>query len=133
MKIMQTTVKYPDDITLFFDDTHGIYIARDFAESIDRACIIKREKWESDLDFLARFETENDEYWDTWQYVLDLLKVKIGKRTYFFYQHGPVQKFYQDGPIRMMYGPIWMVRNNLKVRKRFFKNFLSKMYGLPTE
>ena len=120
-------ITYPDDVTLFLDECRGIYIPCDFAKSINREYIINREKWESDLDFLAKSETEKDGYWDIWQDVLDQLKVKIGRRTYFFYQHGPVQKFYQDGPIRMMYGPIWMVRNNLKVRKRFFKNFLSRL------
>ena len=46
------TTKYPDDITLFLDDTRGIYLPRDFAESINREYIINREKWENDLDFI---------------------------------------------------------------------------------
>ena len=102
------TTKYPDDITLFLDDTRWIYLPRDFAENINREYIINREKWENDLDFLAKSGTEKDGYWDTWQDVLDGLKVKIGRRTYFFYQDGPV----------------WMIRDNEKVRKEFFKNVI---------
>ena len=102
------TTKYPDDITLFLDDARGIYLPRDFAESINREYIINREKWENDLDFLAKSGTGKDGYWDTWQDVLDGLKVKIGRRTYFFYQDGPV----------------WMIRDNEKVRKEFFKNVI---------
>ena len=100
--------KYPDDITLFLDDARGIYLPRDFAESINREYIINREKWENDLDFLARSAPESNFFWDTWQDVLDGLKVKIGRRTYFFYQDGPV----------------WMIRDNEKVRKEFFKNVI---------
>ena len=97
-------IAYPDDVTLFLDECRGIYIPCDFAKSINREYIINREKWENDLDFLAKSGTEKDGYWDTWQDVLDQLKVKIGRRTYFFYQGGPV----------------WMVRDNAKVRKEFF-------------
>ena len=102
------TTKYPDDITLFLDDTRWIYLPRDFAESINREYIINREKWENDLDFLIKYDTNKDFYWETWQDVLDGLKVKIGRRTYFFYQDGPV----------------WMIRDNEKVRKEFFKNVI---------
>ena len=100
------TTKYPEDITLFLDDTRGIYIPCDFAKSLKREFIINREKFDEDLDFLARSAPESDFFWETWQDVLDGLKVKIGRRTYFFYQDGPV----------------WMIRDNEKVRKEFFKN-----------
>ena len=99
---------YPDDITLFLDDVRWIYLPRDFAKSINREYIINREKWENDLDFLAKSGTGKDGYWETWRDVLDGLKVKIGRRTYFFYQDGPV----------------WMIRDNEKVRKEFFKNVI---------
>ena len=97
---------YLDDVTLFLDDSRGIYLPRDFAESINRELIVDREKWENELDFLIKYDTNKDFYWETWQNVLDGLKVKIGRRTYFFYQDGPV----------------WMIRDNEKVRKEFFKS-----------
>ena len=105
---MQTITKYPEDITLFLDECRGIYIPCDFAKSLKREFIINREKWENDLDFLAKSGTEKDGYWDTWQDVLDGLKVKIGRRTYFFSQVVP--------------GDVWMIRDTEKVRKDFFKS-----------
>ena len=103
---MKTIEKYPDDVTLYLSEDRGIYIPRDFAESINRELIVDREKWEDDLDFLAKSGTGKDFYWETWQNVLDGLKVKFGRRTYFFYQDGPV----------------WMIRDTEKVRKDFFKS-----------
>lgn len=101
-------IAYPDDITLFLDECRGISIPRDFAESLKREYIINREKWEDDLNFLAKSSLETDSYWETWQDVLDNLKVKIGRRTYFFYQDGSV----------------WMIRDNEKTKKEFFKNVI---------
>ena len=105
---MQTITKYPEDITLFLDECRGIYIPCDFAKSLKREFIINREKFDEDLDFLARSAPESDFFWETWQYILDNLKVKIGRRTYFFYQDGPV----------------WMIRDCEKVRKEFLKNVI---------
>ena len=102
------TTEYPDDITLFLDDTRGIYLPRDFAEVITSENIINRQEFDDDLDFLIKYDTTRDFYWETWQNILDHLKIKIGRRTYFFYQDGPV----------------WMIRDNEKVRKEFFKNVI---------
>lgn len=99
---------YPDDVTLFLDDSRGIYIPRDFAESINRECIINREKWENELDFLIKYDTNKDFYWETWQNILDNMRVRIGRRTYFFSQVVP--------------GDVWMIRDTEKVRKDFFKS-----------
>ena len=101
-------ITYPDDVTLFLDEWRGIHIPKNFAEGIKRECIIDREKWEVELDFLAKASLETEGYWETWQSVLDDLKVKIGRRTYFFYQNGSV----------------WMIRDNEKTRKEFFKNVI---------
>ena len=105
---MKTITKYPNDITLFLDECRGIHIPCDFAKSIKREFIINRLEFDDDLDFLAKSGLETDGYWETWQDVLDNLKVKIGRRTYFFYK----------------YGPVWMIRDNEKVRKEFFKNVI---------
>ena len=102
---MQTT-KYPEDITLFLDGCRGTYIPKNFSESIKREFIINREKWDHELDFLIKYDTNKDFYWETWESVLDNLKVKIGKRIYFFYQSDD----------------LWMIRDNEKTRKEFFKN-----------
>ena len=105
---MKTIEEYPDDVTLYLSEDRGIYIPRDFAESINRECIIDREKWEVELDFLIKYDTKKDFYWETWQNILDHLKIKIGRRTYFFCQASP--------------GDVWMIRDCEKVRKDFFKS-----------
>ena len=98
--------EYPEDVVLFTDDAYGVYIPKHFAKALDRDYIVDREKWDEDLDFLIKYPIEKDGYWETWQDVLDNMRIKIGRRTYFLYQDGSV----------------WMVRDNEKTRRKFFKN-----------
>ena len=101
---------YPDDVTLFLDNSRGIYIPKVFAENINRELIVDRVSWSWDheLDFLIKYDTNKDFYWETWQNILDNMRVRIGRRTYFFSQVVP--------------GDVWMIRDTEKVRKDFFKS-----------
>ncbi len=101
-------ITYPDDVTLFLDESRGTDIPRDFAILINKDLIIDREKWLPELDFLMKYDPYHDFYWETWDQILNHLKIKIGHRTYFFQQVSP--------------GDVWMIRNNEKVRKQFFKS-----------
>ena len=77
-------ITYPDDVTLFLDESRGTDIPRDFAILINKDLIIDREKWLPELDFLMKYDPYHDFYWETWDQILNHLKIKIGHRTYFF-------------------------------------------------
>ncbi len=84
------------DMILFLDDHRGQYIPRDFALSIDRACV--DAKWHDKLDTLAKgpegaLDSEpdaSDFYWDIWQELCDECVVTslIDKVNYRIYQDG---------------------------------------------
>lgn len=76
------------DVILFLDDHRGIYIPRDFAQSIDRTRIAGIEA--SDLDFLIN-EPDADHYWDVWSEVCDNARVTG--------TDGTVYTLYQDGAL----------------------------------
>jgi hypothetical protein len=101
-------IAYPDDVTLYLSEDRGVYISKVFAEVIRNENIINRKEFEKDLNFLKKYDTKKDFYWETWDQILNHLKIKIGRRTYFFCQVSP--------------GDIWMIRDCEKVRKDFFKS-----------
>ena len=105
---MKTIENYPDDVTLYISEDRGVYIPKVFAEVIRNENIINRQEFDDDLDFLIKYDTTKDFYWETWQNILDNMRVRIGRRTYFFSQVVP--------------GDVWMIRDTEKVRKEFFKS-----------
>lgn len=56
----------PDPI-LFLDDHRGIYIPRDFAQSVKRECV----SGISDEDYAILEQPDHDAYWDVWADVCD--------------------------------------------------------------
>lgn len=85
---------------LFLSDSRGVYIPRDFAESIVRSCLSGVDM--ADLDYLARgphdIEATDDEpahdaeaYWDVWATVCDNAIVTD--------TDGTVYTLYQDGDL----------------------------------
>jgi hypothetical protein len=62
-------VKRQAKIELFLSDARGVYIPRDFAESIRRECILNVTP--ADLDELAR-GPDVEGYWDLWQEIIDV-------------------------------------------------------------
>lgn len=81
---------------LFLSDARGVYIPRDFAQSIDLNKIPK--KYHDDLEFLANAEPTTDGYWDTWQSILDNFQITP--------QEYPNENWslYQDGDL-------WLIRS----------------------
>ena len=84
-------------IVILFEDSRGIYIPKEFAESFE----IGREKgkWngiggdDGHNQVLAdlREGPEGDNYWDAWQYVLD--------NAEYIDSEGNVYRLYQDGDL----------------------------------
>lgn len=55
-----------NEIVLFLDDHHGIYIPQFFAEQVKRDCVSGIDQ--DDLDYLAK-GPDQEWYWDTWDTV----------------------------------------------------------------
>jgi hypothetical protein len=80
------------DAILFLDDHRGIYIPRDFAQSIKRDAIAYPPTFHhgdinADLD--ALLDPDGEQYWDTWSDICDNAIVTDDKgRTFSLYQDG---------------------------------------------
>lgn len=87
---MEDDIEMEDDtqyMEVLIDDCWGIYIPQRFAEIMNRAYI----KNVSDRDWLDLLEgPENDNYWDTWDRVLNnaVLKSRFGNEDYNLWQDG---------------------------------------------
>lgn len=71
------------NIELLLSDARGIYIPRDFYEDFDL------DKWNLKAEELTELsDLENENYWDTWEYVLNNAYFVIDGKKYTLYQEG---------------------------------------------
>lgn len=71
------------NIELLLSDSRGIYIPRDFYEGFDL------DKWNLKAEDLTELsDPENDNYWDTWELVLNNAYFVIDGKKYTLYQDG---------------------------------------------
>ena len=70
------------DIELILDSHRGIYIPRDFAESVDRKYIKDADKFAKDLDICLN--PNHEWYWESWNNILDNMQIDLmGNGTYY--------------------------------------------------
>jgi hypothetical protein len=81
---------FEDDAILFLSDTRGVYIPRDFAQSIKRECVkgVSDEEWKI-LEAGPDYE-ENEFYWDVWNDVEQNAEITDPSNgiVYTIYQNG---------------------------------------------
>ena len=77
-----------DAITVYCDECLGIYIPKNFAESVVRNKLMGVDP--DDLEVLSE-GPENEMYWDSWHTVLH--------EAFFLDENGDVYELYQDGSL----------------------------------
>ena len=76
-----------ENVKLFIDDVHGIYVPQVFAKTVNRALMsgVSAEV----LDYIACEESVNDvDFWDVWDDVLNNARVTVEGKIYHLYQCG---------------------------------------------
>lgn len=79
-------------LILFYDESWGIYIPKNFAEDIDRECLQGIDH--NDLDDLA--DPCDNYYWDTWETVLNNAKIVKNGYTWNLFQDGDLWLYCED-------------------------------------
>ncbi len=75
---------------LLLDSCRGIYIPRDFADSINRSLIKDLEQFTDDLETCKN--TDHEWYWEAWTNILDNMQINLNNDGIFF-------NLYQDGDL----------------------------------
>lgn len=98
-----------EPMQLFLSDARGIYIPRDFAQSVarDRVAHVVLEDWA-----ILEAGPEHEQYWDAWHDVLDF--------AVWTDDHGDTWRLHQDGDL-------WLVHTDAVY------NETADTYEFPTE
>ena len=69
------------------DGAHGVFVPKVFAKTVNRA-LLSGVSIET-LDYLAKEESlEDDGFWDTWDSVLNNVRIKVEGKIYHLHQDG---------------------------------------------
>ena len=74
-----------ENAELFLSDSRGVYIPRDFAESVRHELVenVTAEQWD-----VLQAGPDHEWYWDEWNSVLDNAVIDDGNRKFTLYQDG---------------------------------------------
>ena len=75
------------NVECIIDSRHGVFVPILFARTVNRALLsgVTTE----DLDYLAKEESLGDDgFWDTWDSVLNNVRIKVEGRIYHLHQDG---------------------------------------------
>ena len=74
-----------ENAELFLDSNRGVYIPRDFAESVRHELVenVTAEQWD-----VLQAGPEHEWYWDCWNNVLNNAEIDDGNRKFTLYQDG---------------------------------------------